>query len=465
MKKPFIALLLLMGASAILATSAFAQSDDVGLKLQNAKMVKELMRSRASNLGVSAGPDPDTVYVGKSFTNHTAPDNYWNLYTGDYLPGLNLATNAFWDWENSVGIQAADSLHGWWPVHRQYNSTGGLTLTDDARPWWGIDHGNLGNYVMSQNASSKRTFGVTGYWHRDPGGPGNGVLWTPLGGTASAWCGLRQHADNSQVDLVTGNPFNQNVVQHLHDAAGNGSNNNFPGYPDQIDQILYRDIPMTTVQSLTVSFNYRTRMSTSIGTAAATRTGWFHGDPLAVTAGNFISSSAAGASAPQDSFMVYVGAPVNDAACVYSDGVTRPVYDKQRRWFSEVIKTFGAGANYFEIFARAGNNPADTLDATPSSGAILIPAAQISTVLGGVNGNVRLVFRCKTNRGFSDDDSRVALYTSAGRGAVIIDDVTISVGGGGPLVIGNFEAANESGNSSIDNRYPGIPGKRILRAR
>ena len=458
MKKPFVALLLLMGAAAMLATSAFAQSDDVGLKLQNAKMVKELMRSRASNLGVSAGPDPDSVYVGKSYTNHTAPDNYWNIYVGDYLPGTNTATNAFWDFENSVGLQAADSLHGWWPLHRQYNSTGGLTLTDDARTWWALDHGNIGNYIISQNASARRSFGVVGYWHRDPGGPSNGVLWTPLNGTNSAWCGLRQHADNSQVDPVTGNPFNQNVVAALGDATGTGSANNFPGYPSQIDQLLFRDIPMTTSQSLSVTFNYRTRMSTSIGTAAATRTGWFHGDPLAVTAGNFISSSAAGANAPQDSFMVYVGAPVNDAACVYSDGVTRPVYDKQRRWFSEVIKTFGAGANYFEIFARAGNNPADTLDATPSSGAILIPAAQISTVLGGVNGNVRLVFRCKTNRGFSDDDTRTAGYTSAGRGAVIIDDVTISVGGGGPLVIGNFEAANQ--RQCLDRQpLPGHPGR------
>ena len=454
MKKPFVALLLLMGAAAMLATSAFAQSDDVGLKLVNAKMAKELMRSRASNLGVSAGPDPDTVYVGKSYTNHTAPDNYWNIYVGDFLPTTNTATNAFWDWDNSVGIQAADSLHGWWPMHRQYNSTGGLTLTDDQRPWWAIDHGNIGNYVLSQNAAAKRTFGVVGYWHADPGGPGNGVMWTPLNGTKSAWCGLRQHADNSVVDQVTKNPFNQNVVNGLHDAAGNGSNNNFPGYPDQIDQLLYRDIAMTPAQSLTVSFNYRTRMSTSIGTAAATRTGWFHGDPLAVTAGNFISSSAAGAAAPQDSFMVYVGAPVNDAACVYSDGVTRPVYDLQRRWFSEVIKTFGAGANYFEIFARAGNNPADTLDATPSSGAITVPAAQISTILGGVNGNVRLVFRCKTNRGFADSDTRASGYTSAGRGAVIIDDVTINIGAGN-VVFGNFELAEQGGAGSIDNRFGG----------
>src|SRR4029077_11646052 len=123
--------------------------------------------------------------------------------------------------------------------------------------------------------------------------------------------------------------------------------------------------------------------------------------------------------------MVYVGAPVNDAACVYSDGVTRPVYDKQRRWFSEVVKVFGPGANYFDIFKAAGNKPADTLSATPSWGPIVVPAAQISSVLGGVAGNVRLVFRCKTNRGFADSDSRTSGYNSSGRGAVLIDDVTI----------------------------------------
>ena len=453
MKKPFVALLLI-GALAMVATSAFAQSDDVGLKLVNAKMAKELMRSRASRLGVSAGPDPDTVYVGKSYTNHTAPDNYWNVYVGDYLPSINNANNAFWDWDNSVGIQAPDSLHGWWPTHRQYNSTGGLTLVDSDRPWWALDHGNIGNYVISQGSAAKRTFGVVGYWHGDPGGPGNAVHWSPLSGSRSAWCGLRQHGDLTVVDAVTGNPFNQDVVQFLHDAtiAGGGSGNNFPGYPDQIDQMLYRDIPMTTSQSLTVSFSYRTRMSTSIGTAAATRTGWFHGDPLAVTAGNFISSSSAGASAPQDSFLVYVGAPVNDAACVYSDGVTRPVYDKQRRWFSEVIKVFGAGNNFVRIFGATGNNPSDTLAATPSSGSLVVPSATISSILGGVDGNVRLVFRCKTNRFFADSDTRANGYTSAGRGAVQVDDVTIDTGGG-PVVIGGFEGAEQSGVGSIDNRF------------
>ena len=456
--------LLLSAGLCVIARPVRAQDDGApGEVLRNAQIVKQLTATRAKRLGVSAGPDPDTVYVGKSYTNHTAPDNYWNIYTGTYRPGLNVATNAFWDWDNSVGIQAPDSLQGWWPMHRQYNSTGGLTLTDDLRPWWALDHGNLGNYVISQQSSAKRTFGVVSYWHADPGNnAGLAMMWSPISGTRSAWCGLRQHGDASVVDAVTGNPFNQDCVQFLHDGvqAGGGSPQRFPGYVDQADQMLYRDIAMLPSQSLTVSFNYRTRMSTSIGTAVATRTGWFHGDPLAVVAGNFISNSAAGANAPQDSFMVYVGAPVNDVACVYSDGVTRPVYDKQRRWFSEVIKTFGAGANYFEIFRATGNNPADTLVGTPSSGPIVVPAATISSVLGGVAGNVRLVFRCKTNRGFADSDSRNSGYDSAGRGAVLLDDVTIDTGSGAS-VIGNFETPEQGGVNAIDNRFPLPPALQV----
>src|SRR5262249_34769025 len=159
-------------------------------------------------------------------------------------------------------------------------------------------------------------------------------------------------------------------------------------------------------------------------------------------------------TAPQDSFMVYVGAPVNDAACVYSDGTTRAVYDKQRRWFSEVLKVFGTGNNYFEIFSATGNNPADTLGATPTAGPIVVPTAQISTILGGVAGNVRLVFRCKTNRGFSDSDSRNSGYSSNGYGAVQVDDVTISINGGANNVIGDFEGAEQGGVNQIDNRFP-----------
>src|SRR5262249_8857308 len=149
-----------------------------------------------------------------------------------------------------------------------------------------------------------------------------------------------------------------NYVGFASNALGaTGTLQGFPGYVSQMDQMLYRDIAMTPGQSLTLTFNYRTRMSTAIDTQPLTRAGWLHGDPLSMNAGNFISSSAAGPNAPQDSFMVYVGAPVNDAACTYSDGHVAAVYDKQRRWFSEVIKAFGAGANYVEVFGKTGDNP------------------------------------------------------------------------------------------------------------
>ena len=109
--------------------TARAQSETGGEPiLRNARQVRELVASRVQRLGTSAGPDPDTVYVGKSFTDHTAPDNYWNIHTGTYLPGVNVATNTMWGWDNTVGIQAPDSLQGWWPLRRQYNQAGGLTL-------------------------------------------------------------------------------------------------------------------------------------------------------------------------------------------------------------------------------------------------------------------------------------------------------------------------------------------------
>jgi hypothetical protein len=133
------------------------------------------------------------------------------------------------------------------------------------------------------------------------------------------------------------------------------------------------------------------------------------------------------------------------------------VYDPQRRWFSEVLKVFGAGNNYFEIFSATGNNPADTLGATPTAGPIVVPSAQISTILGGAAGNVRLVFRCKTNRGFADSDTRFFGYSSNGYGAVQVDDVTIDTGSG-PAVIGDFEGAEQGGVNAIDNRFPLPPG-------
>jgi hypothetical protein len=212
--------------------------------------------------------------------------------------------------------------------------------------------------------------------------------------------------------------------------------------------MLYRDIAAAPATALDISFLYRTRMSTTINTTTATRTGWFHGDPLAVVAGNFISSTDAGANAPADSFQVYVGAPVIDSACVYSDGNVRPVYDPQRRWFSEVLRIFeGGSVPYYRIFAAAGNNPTDTLAATPSSGTLVVPAASVDLIRnapGNTDHIVRLVFRVKTNRGFADDDG---LFDSATRGAAIVDDVVVN-----GVTIGDFEQPEEGGVNAIDNR-------------
>ena len=113
------------------ARQARAQSDSPeGEVLRTGREVRELVRSRVSRLGVSAGPDPDTVYVGKSFTDHTGPGNYWNLYTGTYLPGTNAASNALWSWDNSAGIQAADS-----PANLQkVLGAGGQVIAEIAAP-------------------------------------------------------------------------------------------------------------------------------------------------------------------------------------------------------------------------------------------------------------------------------------------------------------------------------------------
>ena len=454
MKKSFIAVLLLVGAAAMMATSVFAQSsDDPNAILKNVKLMRQLSGG-TQGLRVSAGPDPDTVYVGYSQTDHwNASNNYWNVWSGTRRPGTVDATNATWDWDN-LSILAShgvgDSLAGWWPISRLYNTVGGFTFSDVDRPWWAVEAGNIANYVMNQGAGGKRTFGVVGVWHGDGGvNQGTGVTWTPLSGTKSAWCGLRQLNDNSVKDLVTNQPFNQAAVERVLSGAAAPGNRRFPGYANQWDQILYRDIAAAAATPLNISFLYRTRMSTGVTTTASTRTGWFHGDPLNVVNGNFISSTLAGANAPIDSFSVYAGVPVNDASCRYSDGTVGAVYDVQRRWFSEVLRMFN-GEPMFCLLSKAGNNPVDTLDASPLA-SVTLTAGQVDAIRAVSGGTVRLAFRVHTNRGFADDDGGGG-FSSFGRGAAIIDDVTINGSN-----IGNFELAEQGGVNSIDNRVGASP--------
>ncbi|MEO5616986.1 MAG: FlgD immunoglobulin-like domain containing protein [Candidatus Eisenbacteria bacterium] len=460
------ALLITHGLGAPLASFA---REEVGLqdlpaKLATPGMLGEL-RSAAARPGVSG---PDTAYFGFVPGKVTAT-NHWGIGKGNFrVYSASPADYGYWGWDNdaahdNIAEVHGDSLFGWWPVRVLMNGTGGQTRSDDNRPWWALDLGNQANYRINQGAAHQRTFGVIGVWHRDNGSAGGGgVSWAPLNGsTHSLWCGLRRDGDNTFLDPITGNPFNSRPLTINPNAGGTvgggiGTNHLFPGYGSQWDQLAYRDLDVSGATTIRVKFRFRTNMSTGRGTAANTRTGWFDKDPLEVTAngaaaGNFISSSAAGdANAPIDSFMVYIGAPVNDSLGVpaatggewflASDGTTRRVFDGQRRWFSEVLRA-NEGLHR-EIFTTYGNNAEQSAEITGIS-------------LSGLGDRVRLVFRNKTNRGFDDQGgSVVGAYSSGGAGAVVIDDIEVALDGGAYAGIGDFETPgqvdNDPGVSPLD---------------
>ncbi len=435
---------LLVSTSIALASAHAGEElgDDPGVKLVRAHQ-RAMDQSSAAAHTSAAG---DTTYVGFVPGKVTAT-NYWGIGVGRYRPySTSAADYGYWGFDNdaihdNISEVHGDSLFGWWPQRCIENGTGGLTLTDDNRPWWAIDIGNNVNYVINEGAAHKRTYGVVGVWHRDNGSvSGHGVNWAPLSGSYSLWCGLRRWGDLSFIDPITKNPFGAPMFTNSSLSGGTvgggtGTNIQFPGYCSQWDQMAYRDVDVTGASTLKLRFRFRTNLSTGFGTTEATRTGWFDKDPLQVTAngaaaGNFISSSAAGTNAPIDSFMVYVGAPVNDAACLYSDGHTAPVYDPQRRWFDEVIQANAAG-KYREVFSKAGDNAAQQVEITGIS-------------LASIGNTARVVFRNKTNRGFDDETgSVVGSYSSNGQGAVIIDDVEVALDAGSYTTIGDFETAGQ----------------------
>ncbi len=397
-------------------------------------------RARVAPKAVSRAAKPahveavgDTVFVGYTPGQITST-NYWSLRAGSGA-GFNRppAEGGMWGWNSSPH---GDSLQGWWPIREVYTTTS-ASLLPNQRPWTAIDFGNNANYVLNTGSASRRTFGVTGVWHVDAGanaGAANGATWTPLGGSSSAWMGLRRHGDTQYVDPITGNPYNADVLQFngANPTSPTGNDKGFPGYGSQMDQMLYRDVDLTGAGgTVTISFKYRTALSTGRTTASGTSVGWFDKDPLAVAAGNFIGFS--NTDVPTDSFMVYVGMPA-DNTFLASDGTTRPINDPQRRWFSEVLQS--VAGHYFELQSTAGTVGTTTASYTLSH-------AQVLSILGSGN-RVRLVFRVKTNRGFDDENLS---YTSGGVGAAIVDDVSINTGAG-PVTIGAFETASTINNST-----------------
>ncbi|HET9327115.1 MAG TPA: FlgD immunoglobulin-like domain containing protein [Candidatus Eisenbacteria bacterium] len=474
----------LAGAAEFMLSTASA---DVVVR---SRMEQEL-RVRAAKLRprTSAGSDPDTVWIGHVNTVQPGvpgtPGGYgpFKIGRGPHRltnGALGSATdfNGTWDFDHFQGGET-DSLMGWWPIQAPFGSVGPTNFDDNIRPWFSLDYGNQGNYVIPQG-SPKRTFGVIGYWHRDVGSassplpagdavPGPNPEWTPIAGTASAWCGLRSEGDNSVIDPITGNPINGLLVSFQGNNSGRqisaqrsqGTDNNFPGYGSQWDQMLYRDVAFGANASgnVTVTFKYTTNMSTGSQGDHASQAGWFDKDPLktpVIGDGNYRSRNLANLV---DSFMVYVGAPVDEANCLRSDGSIAPVYDLQRRWFSEVVKINAPGTSYRELVSVAGSQGTP---AAPITANIVLTQAQVNSILdadggAGNGGRLRLVFRVKTNRG-SDDENQgntpnegtnnaAGGFSSLTRGAAIIDDVSVS-GGGATALTNGFESVNDVDNNT-----------------
>jgi hypothetical protein len=476
--------LLLIGAASVMVGTVYADAVK-----ENPMLEIQQMRSAAKKAQLRTNVDPtdgDTVWVGHVFGTHSVPwsanPNWtgWGPFhtgRGGYRIGNNspkvdeppnysgaVSNNGYWDFDR-FNAGETDTLQGWWSVSQPHASIGGFVGNDREKRWFMcFDFGNNGNHRSSDHGG-KKNYGVISYWHVDNGSTlGSTVAntnplapgWAPIAGAGSAWCGLRGHGDLTVSDPITGNAYNATLVNNYGDnhfrqtnaAHPGGSDNQYPGYGSQWDQIMYRDFVIADGAGMTLAFDYQTSLST--GKAAdpnGNLYGWYQWDPLKVPAlndGNFISGSDAGAAAaPRDSFMVYIGTPVNDNSWRSSDnagGPGVPVYDKQRRWFSEVIDMYAPVAQVLSTTGVMGS---------PANASFNIPNAIIQPILNaqaGSGGTVRVVFRVKTDRAFDDEDFGQRGFQSSGRGAVLLDNVNVN----GSLT--TFDAG-----SAIDNAIATAP--------
>jgi len=464
-------------ANPVVAVASDDVGVDMGLKLMNVKA----RNTHTGQLGTATGStDPETIWVGY-WSGANQANNYWKvggLPAGSgNRPGT--TTEGIWTFEPDQYI-GGDSLSGWWTIRNQHTNASGAVRTDENRPWWAVAYGNIVNSNGNPGGGTNRTFGVTGMWHRDAGSgatqsfnptpaganPHN-PSWSPLEGSFSAWMGMRAESDVTYTDPVTGNAYNAAPTAFLirNPTASGATDRLFPGYIGDMDQMLYRNIDMSTYAGggMSVKFTWRTDMSTDKDTAENIRTGWHEGDVLSqnnFTPGNFVSAEAgtpANAEGPIDSMQVYIGSPVEgewksslhpfdgDVNLVnlgIINGTTgrRIVQDPNRRWFNEVLEKDAR----LWLFGASGVN-AVTTTTVPISHAN-VQALLDSAGTTGQSGKLRLVFRVHTNRTFDDaSGSLVGAFSSGYAGAAVIDDVQYDIGAGF-VSLGNFEAAN-----SIDN--------------
>ena len=388
MRKAFVALLLL-AVSVGLAPAVHAQENVSGLEPGIVRAISGHSKTGAGVFGTAnsncAGVTCDTVWVGHSSSG----------------PGgafLGVSIGGLWDFD--TGTAGTDSSQGWQRRAIAYTSNGAAPAA--SRPAWALDYGNQVN-EGNQNLWDARVLagrqfvktGIAGVWHSSTMAgvkknlsDGAEPSAAPIAGTRSAWCGLRESKNQSDVDALTGNYINGD----LYNALGAVSTNmpDLPGFVRLWDQMLYKDFASTG--SGTVAFRVRTDMSTFVDTQT-NGTGWFNPDPTNIA--NFVNNTA-------DSFMVYVGSPRELG-----------VYDTNRRWISEVLD-YTKPIN--EVFSVSGVFPFVAADT-----ALSVPYSGITTV----GGNVRVVFRVKTNRVRDDGVVGVATAYNSKQGAAVLDAVQV----------------------------------------
>jgi len=503
MRKFLLATVLLVGA-ATTASLAFAGDEPIELDKFLRHTPSTNTMTRYSQLLRTSGYG-DTVYIGYTpgaFAINSK--NYWSIRARTTTPsGIDgngkpvhrpPAAGCMWTFDPAGeagpnGYIHGDSLQGFWLVRGNYRALGfRATQGDLVTASANVDQGNVGSMWPYSNG---RNFGIIGAWHGDHGADTFGgkvaksVLWTPITGHRSAWCGLRIHGDLQYQDPNTKNYINADI-QDFNIQGGASTWHNFPGYCNQWDQMLYRDIDVTgqSGRDLTITFNYITQLSHVID--GTTKVGWFDKDPLGAVASaanvpcntngtffghvNYISGfQTVPAGAIVDSFMVYVGTPVGNSDFrpynVPFDSVggdyckrmtaRRVIYDTLRRWFDEVLE---ATAQPEPLYKELLSVTDTTVGAVAAS--YTIPADSVARFAAAGGNKVRLVFRVKTN-GISSDET--ATFDSHTKGAAIVDDVAYSFAGGAssPAGWGTFESDATGGSAvpnAIDNRNSALTG-------
>ena len=455
-------------ATLILALCAFAagagRADDEGSGAGiPARLAKPgSLATRSASLRSSSAV-PDTMYVGYTPGRFNPANNWWSVGAGHGAGFHRPPTQGgMWDLEPTGGSYLhGDSLQGWWPGGWSYTGTGGFTLPDCQRPWWAVDNGNQVNYVLDNGAGGKRTFGVVGVWHRDERPPTSGgrrrrgrrsAAATRRGWDCAGTATCVRRPDHRTTPSTTTPRCSTSASRR----PPSGSDKGFPGYGSQWDQMLYRDIDMSSnpSASLMLAFSYRTRMSTGFGNAASTRTGWFDKDPLVVTTSGAVQSGASRQLHQQLATRATQRAPrlVHGVRRRTPDRGSFTTSDSDRSWHrtaaaaglrpDAAVVLGGDARERAGLYRELDVGGRRRRSCRPRS--VTIPNAVLAPMLAASQNRVRLVFRVKTNRGFDDEGTA---YTSGGGGAAVVDAVTYAFGtSSSPPGWGDFESA-----SSIDN--------------